>query len=252
MHVSHGNRLTVNKQPKGNSKADSRKSWKALLPIVSLEFLLLSILFLSALLSFAYIVDEAVLEKENLFDRQVFQFLAAYTTAEVVSLMASISFFGSSAFLFPAYAVITVFFLFKKQVRSAINIVVVALSSTAVLHLLKRLFQRERPDVPLIESLSTYSFPSGHSVSSFIFSMVLIHVIWKTKIHPAWKWTGTILLLLFSLSIGLSRIILKVHYPSDVVAGFCLGLIWVLLSFWLLRRIGKKRESIKNEGKAMA
>jgi membrane-associated phospholipid phosphatase len=249
MPVSNGNHPNINQQV--NNDADSRKSWKALLPIFSLKFLLLSLLFLGALLSFGYIVDEAVLETENRFDREVFELLAAYSTAEMVSVMASISFFGSSAFLFPAYAVITAFFLFRKRVRPAINIVVVALSSTAVLHLLKRVFRRERPESPLIESLSTYSFPSGHSVSSFIFSIIFIYLIWKTSLHRVLKWIGSVLLLLFSFTIGLSRIILKMHYPSDVVAGFCLGLIWVLLSFWLLRRIEKKSESIKKEEKAI-
>ena len=139
-----------------------------------------------------------------------------------------------------------------KKERPAINIVVIALSSTAVLHLLKRIFRRERPHSPLIESLSTYSFPSGHSVSSFIFSIIFIYLLWKTGLHRAWKWIGSVLMILFSLSIGLSRIILKVHYPSDVVAGFCLGLIWVLVSLWLLKRIEKKSESGKEQEKVIA
>ena len=225
------------------SNADSKNYWKSLLPSLSLKLLLLSALFLLALFAFAFIAHEAVLEKENLFDREVFELLTVYSSAEMVSLMASISFFGSSSFLFPAYAIIVAFFLFKKQVRTSINITVIALSSTAMSHLLKRIFRRERPELPLIDSLSTYSFPSGHSLSSFIFSAILIHLIWKTKLQKAWKWVGSILLLLFSLTIGLSRIILKLHFPSDVVAGFCLGLIWVLLAFWLLKRIEKKTES---------
>jgi undecaprenyl-diphosphatase len=232
--------------------ADSRKSWKGLLPLLSLKFLLLSVLFLTALLAFAFIAHQAVFEKEDLFDQQVFDFLALYTTTEIINIMRSMSFFGSSAFLFPAYAIICAYFLFKRQRRVSVNIIVIALSSFGVLHLLKRIFRRERPDLPLVEALSTYSFPSGHSLSSFVFSLIIIYLVWKTKIATGWKWVMSILLILFSISIGLSRIILKMHYPSDVVAGFCFGLIWVLLAFWLLGFIERKDAALKQEQRKTA
>ena len=161
--------------------------------------------------------------------------------------MSGFTFFGSSIFLFPAYTLIVLYFLFKRKRRIAINIAVIALSSTAMLHLLKRIFQRQRPDLPLITSLKTYSFPSGHAVSSFIFCMIIVHLIWETTLGKVWKWISTVLLILFSLCIGVSRIFLKVHYASDVLAGFCLGLVWVLLAFWLLKRIEKKDAALKHD-----
>jgi undecaprenyl-diphosphatase len=51
-----------------------------------------------------------------------------------------------------------------------------------------------------------------------------------------------IFLLLFCLCIGLSRIVLNVHYPTDVIAGFCLGIVWVLVSIVVMRRIEGKNE----------
>jgi membrane-associated phospholipid phosphatase len=227
--------------------AENRRSWKRLLPLLSLEFLLLSVLFLTALLAFAFIAHEAMLEKENLFDQQVFHFLAAYTTAEMINFMRSLSHFGSSIFLFPAYALICGYFLFKRQRRVSLHIVLIALSSFGMLHLLKRIFRRERPDLPLVEALSTYSFPSGHSLSSFVFSLILIKLVWKTSITVGWKWILSVLLILFSVSIGLSRIILKMHYPSDVIAGFCFGLIWVMLAFWLLRVIERRNTAASKD-----
>ena len=66
---------------------------------------------------------------------------------------------------------------------------------------------------------------------------MLIYVLWKEKLHPAWKWMLSVALLLFSFLIGISRIVLRYHYASDVIAGFCFGFSWVLLSLWLLNKL---------------
>ena len=226
-------------------EVENKRSWRSLIPVVSLKLVLISLLFLSALLSFALIAHEVVSETEADFDERLFRLIATYTTAELVSLMSAMTFFGSSAFLFPAYALLILYYLFTRQRRTSINIAVIALSSTGMLHLLKRIFQRQRPDLPLINSLNTYSFPSGHALSSFIFSMIVIHLIWKTKWKKLWKWISSSLMLLFALLVGLSRVILKMHYASDVIAGFCLGLVWVLLSFSLMERIENKNITLK-------
>ena len=225
---------------------DSGRSWKSLLPVLSVKLVLISLLFIAAVFTFALIAHEAVLEKEDVFDRRILEILSAYTTTGLVNVMLTLTFFGSSNFLFPAYVVLVLYLLIVRKRRLAINISVIGLSSTAMLHLLKRIFQRDRPDLPLITSLNTYSFPSGHAVSSFIFCMILVHLIWETGLGKPLKWCCSFLLLLLSISIGLSRIVLKVHYPSDVLAGFCLGLVWVLASFWLLRRIENQEANRKH------
>ena len=57
-----------------------------------------------------------------------------------------------------------------------------------------------------------------------------------------YKYVIGILLLLFAILIGFSRIYLRVHYTSDVVAGFCIGLAWMLLSVWVLERMKRKSD----------
>jgi membrane-associated phospholipid phosphatase len=64
--------------------------------------------------------------------------------------------------------------------------------------------------------------------------------VWKTNISYAYKLTLGSILILFSLLIGFSRVYLRVHYPSDVVAGFCLGFGWLLLCIVLLERLKKE------------
>jgi len=62
-------------------------------------------------------------------------------------------------------------------------------------------------------------------------------LLWKKNMKTAWKWIISILLILFSIFIGISRIVLRYHYASDVLAGFCIGYSWVILSLWLLNKI---------------
>ncbi len=206
---------------------------------ISLKTLLASILFLVTTFIFAFIAHEVIGENEDVFDRKVFQFLATYTTPKLIHLMGLLSFFGTPYFLIPAYLLLIIFLFLKKKNSEAIDIAIIAVSSTVIMIALKRIFHRQRPDLPFFRELDTYSFPSGHAVSSFIFCSVLIYLIWKDKI-TGWKYFLAGFLLLFSLAIGISRIVLRYHYASDVLAGFCLGFAWVLFSFWIQKKVLRK------------
>jgi len=136
---------------------------------------------------------------------------------------------------------ILAFFLFKKKFRYSLHIAIVAISSTLTMLLLKQVAHRGRPDLPVIQGISNYSFPSGHALSAFVFCGIFIYIVWHMSIRPLLKWVYSFLLLCFAVIIGLSRIILRVHYPTDVIASFCLGIIWAITSLWLLRKISKNK-----------
>ena len=89
----------------------------------------------------------------------------------------------------------------------------------------KALFGRPRPDLwmPLIPE-PTLSFPSGHATTAMAVASALMILAWPTK----WRWLSVAGGAAFTLCVGLSRIYLGVHYPSDVVAGWCVGTIWVV------------------------
>src|SRR5690349_1914483 len=88
---------------------------------LSLKFIITAAMFLAAVFLFAFLAHEVVLENEDLFDSRVFTFLHAHTTPGVVNLMRVITFFGSSSFLFPAYALLLLILLLRKNRRWAIN-----------------------------------------------------------------------------------------------------------------------------------
>lgn len=113
-------------------------------------------------------------------------------------------------------------------------------------HFMKLSFHRLRPPNPLIDKLVNFSFPSGHATSPFIFYGLLTYLVLKTEIPKLHKYTIAIILILFSLLIGFSRIYLRVHYLSDVLAGICIGFAWLFLAVWLFEKLKKRSEKELN------
>lgn len=126
--------------------------------------------------------------------------------------------------------------MYKNRKSDAIDVGILGITSAILLYILKISFARARPDFPLMSQLTTYSFPSGHTLSAFIFFTVLVLEVWKFKIQKKWKISLTILFTFLSLAVALSRIILRYHYASDVLAGLSLGISYVLLFFWLRKK----------------
>ena len=154
--------------------------------------------------------------------------------------MRTYTFFGSGNFLFPAYVVLVGYFFFTRKFIYGINIAIIGLTATALSNVFKEFFHRQRPAMPLVEGITDYSFPSGHALSFFVFCSVLILLVQNGNWKTFFKRLASVLLFLLALLMGISRIILKVHYPTDVIASFCLGIAWVILSFWLLTLLDRK------------
>jgi membrane-associated phospholipid phosphatase len=101
-----------------------------------------------------------------------------------------------------------------------------ALGGAALLNMsAKRLFARERPD--LWESIApepTYSFPSGHAMGSMALAVVVVLLAWPTR----WRLPVVAAMLVFVPMVGLSRVYLGVHYPSDILAGWTAASAWAV------------------------
>jgi membrane-associated phospholipid phosphatase len=100
-------------------------------------------------------------------------------------------------------------------------------------YLLKNIFQRVRPGVDLDEGI--YSYPSGHAAYALCFFGILIYIAWAYRTHTQPRhifylrvlWSAVLAFLI--LSVGLSRIYLELHYPTDIIAGFLVGTIYLLI-----------------------
>jgi len=207
----------------------------------SWRFLIVVGVFVGAALLFAAITDEIILENENGLDVWAFHRLANIVSPATTRLMLIITFFGSAYFLFPAYILLVSYFLFfKKDTRLSLDVAAVGLTSTGILFWLKNIFHRHRPLDPLVHSVNGFSFPSGHSFSSFTFFGLLIYIIWNHPLNTSLRWVLTIFFLLFAASIALSRVYLHVHFASDVIAGLCLCIVWLSISFWVFQKFPRK------------
>jgi undecaprenyl-diphosphatase len=226
------------------------KRTKRILTLLSLEFIVTAGIFLLALFTFSLIIHEALYEREDVFDNNAIHFFATHSSPGLIALMEKITFFGSTTFLFPAYIVLIGWYLIKKKYTYAADIAIIAISSTVMMFGLKQFFHRQRPQLPIIKGITGYSFPSGHSLSSFVFCTILIYLVWKGALHLGYKVVLTLILILCPLAIGLSRVVLNVHYATDVIGGFCLAIVWVILSFIFLRKIRKRKLTVRGEARS--
>jgi len=229
-----------------------KKLFREVIVEIELKTILVALLFLICLFVFGYLAHEIVGENETAFDDKVFHFFAGFGTPGFIRINRIVTFFGSSYFSIPAYIILLIILFISGRRTDGINIAIVAITSTALMFGLKEYFHRKRPDLPIIRSLHNYSFPSGHALSSFIFCSVLIYLLWKGGLNNSWKWVLSVLLILFSICIGISRIVLRYHYPTDVIAGFCLALAWVIFSLWLEKKLTPRRVELQLDSRSVS
>ena len=208
--------------------------------LFSLEVFVLLAVFTAALVAFIFIAEMVFHGNTHEFDASAFNFIAGHVSDIHTDIMRFFTFLGTHKFLIPANLLLTAWFLFIRKRRwNSIKVPAVALSSLLLMFILKLIFHRERPLTPLLEKAKGYSFPSGHALMSVTFYGLLIFIVWKSS-KPVWlKWLLSVSLVLLIIIIGTSRVYLRVHYASDVLAGFCIGLMWLLLSLWILDRLEK-------------
>lgn len=126
-----------------------------------------------------------------------------------------------------------IWLLVRRQLRPALFLVISVELSALVTEVAKYLADRPRPETALVTAYGT-SFPSGHALGVMVavlaFLTILLPVVgvrWRTPLIVA----GVAVVVL----IGLGRVVLNVHHPSDVLAGWALGFVWYLVCLWLVR-----------------
>ena len=152
--------------------------------------------------------------------------------------MLFITFLGTHIFLIPANLLLIFYFVFvKNKTWFSIRVFTIAISSLLLMILLKQLFQRKRPLSPLLKAARGLSFPSGHAIMAVTFYGLLIYIVQHTILIEWLAVLLTVLLIVLIIWIGYSRIYLRVHYASDVIAGFIIGLCWLLISLAVINKL---------------
>ncbi len=213
------------------------KRFAASFALFTIELLLVWALFLACVILFLHI-SSGVLEGEKLaMDNAAFAFAQRITTPALSTFFKGITFFGSRDFLTPAALLLIAYFLFVRKHRwHSVKVPVIALGSITLNLVLKYFFDRPRPLMPVVDA-SGLSFPSGHTMVAASFYGLLIYLVWHNVASKTYRNILVVLLGIFILLIGFSRIYLRVHYASDALAGFAAGLFWLVFGLWALRKI---------------
>jgi membrane-associated phospholipid phosphatase len=174
------------------------------------------------------------------FDKNIIVSAQQWESEVATKLMLFITFLGNYAFLVPANLLLIAFLIRKREKRLALFTAIIAFSSLGWKFLLKDLFHRPRPDETMVEGIKNFSFPSGHAMMGLAFYGLLILFITPLIQNKQVNKTINFFLVLLILLIGGSRIYLRVHYFTDVVAGYCFEVGWLAFCFYILKRATKK------------
>lgn len=154
---------------------------------------------------------------------------------------------GSLAVLIVIVLAVSGYLLLQRRHGLCLLVLAASLGGALVSTLLKTLFARERPDVvPHLMSVMTSSFPSGHSMLSATIYLTLGALLARSDPRPRAKIYFLSVSLALTFLVGLSRLYLGVHYPTDVLAGWIAGASWAILC-WLIVRSLQKRGAVESE-----
>jgi len=182
----------------------------------------------TALLFFAWLADEILKGGTRRFDDAVRQLLHQHASPALTAAMRAASFIGSPAFLIPMGILVVALYLRQGRPLAARLFVITVLGGEVLDQVLKLAFHRTRPAAffGMPEPLG-YSFPSGHALAACAFYGVVAAFAATRTESRVWRWVYRIAAATLIAIIGISRIYLGVHYPSDVLGGYAAALGWV-------------------------
>jgi membrane-associated phospholipid phosphatase len=200
-------------------------------------FITITVLFLFSCWAFVEIVDELKRHKIEHFDTIIITFVQSWISPDLTAVMKVITFFGSAQWITTCVIIVSLLLWLKKERLYALFFALTVSLGTEFNYLLKQIFERKRPDIqPLIHEKG-FSFPSGHSMASFVLYGALAYLLFELLDSRPAKLFGTVVACLFILLIGTSRIYLGVHYPSDVIGGYAAAAIWLIFSLFIFHLV---------------
>jgi undecaprenyl-diphosphatase len=189
-----------------------RVQWRYIAQIVILAAIWLSMLVLGT----------------DRMDRTIYQALYAGHRPVLLAVARALTALGEPTVLIAACVLCALWLWYAGRGRLGITLLLIALIGRGLSEVQKYWVARARPDLqPHLVVVKTQSFPSGHASSSMIFYLARALAL---TTHSRWRREAVGGAVLLSLLIGTSRVMLGVHWPSDVIGGWSFGMLWVLLT----------------------
>lgn len=185
------------------------------------------------------IITSKILTKQELFiDKLAYTILVeTLRNPTLTIIMKYITKLSDTLFIIILSVVLTLLFYFKWAKKKIAMLIPANLVTVALINqILKLIIQRERPVGYRIIEMSGYSFPSGHAMVSMAFYGLLIYIIYHLVKNKKIRTSLIVLNIIIIILIGISRIYLGVHYLSDIITGYSISIIYLLLLTKLLKK----------------
>jgi undecaprenyl-diphosphatase len=185
-------------------------------------------IFLVAAIAFTAIAGVVSVGVTQSFDDSVLAWFARHRTPWLDHIMLQVTALGNGTVLIVLVLVASVF-LWQTQHKWSVYLLFLGVFGGQILSaILKDSFERPRPSiVEAVTRVTSMSFPSGHAMTSVIVYGAVGHLVARLEPTAGLRRTTWTFAILMILLIGISRMYLGVHYPSDVLAGFVAGLAWL-------------------------
>jgi undecaprenyl-diphosphatase len=163
------------------------------------------------------------------WDDQILLFAAAHRSDALDAFFRGVTWLGSLYLLAPIATLVTILLLRAQRRWEAALLIIGFGAGSLGVHIVKALLGRSRPDLvePLIALPKDGSFPSAHTAQIVAFTLCVVLIVRRTV--PEWQVVAVVVALVFAICVGISRVYLQVHFPSDVLAGALGGILWVAL-----------------------
>ncbi|KOP67566.1 phospholipid phosphatase [Bacillus sp. FJAT-18019] len=204
------------------------------------------IFYISVISLLGFLILTVLVKQHSLsFDLAIISSVQSFEHPLLTDIAKGLSFIGSfGPVLILCLILIAVLYWILGHRMEIFLLIGVVFGSSMLNLLLKGVLQRVRPDINRLVEITGYSYPSGHSMAAFSFYSVSAYLLWR---HMNSKMGRSILIavaIIMILSIGISRIYLGVHYPSDVLGGYLASCAWFgFLVCYYERRMGATDES---------
>jgi undecaprenyl-diphosphatase len=173
-------------------------------------------------------IAEEVLEQETTaMDTEVLLMFKDLHTPLLDLVVTAITFLGDPRILSFVCFILGIALVMRGMKAEATTIAIAAIGSVLLNTVLKKIFSRARPELwERILDVSSYSFPSGHALVSLVIYGIFGYLL-STR-FPRWRVWLAIVTLGLIIAIGLTRLYLGVHWPTDIVAGYTAGMVWLM------------------------
>ena len=191
--------------------------------------------FVAALVALAALWLAMLLWGAGPLDRRIYEALYAGHNPALVAVARFFTALGEPVTLIAAGVAVALWLLYAGRARLALVLIAIVLAGRSLAEIQRYWVARVRPDAePHLVVVQTSSFPSGHAANSMIFYLALALAL---TAGTRWQRPAVAGAVLLSLLIGTSRVMLGVHWPSDVIGGWAFGMLWVLLTLRLAERL---------------